>query len=163
MENCAAELVIYVPAEGAPDALASLLRETLPECGIPFDGPIERACAEGGTLTLRHEDAPHGSPYGIGPDHLPPGIDADHHVAAHWDWEATIAWIRSGVRTERPSASGWPEPLMSEEDLARFAATGGDRGELESRLRSYFATPAPSYDVGPRRAVVDWDREVTGE
>lgn len=161
MEHCSAELTIYVPATGAPEALTELLRGTLPDCGIPFEGAIALACKEGGTITLRHSDAPYGNPYGIAPEDLPPGVDVDHHVATHWDWEATLTWIRSGVRSERPSSSGWPEPLISKEDLDRIVTDhAGDRAALESKLRAFFETPPPTYEIGPRRVVVDWDRSV---
>jgi hypothetical protein len=164
METCAAEMTIYVPPGSTQGELADLFREMLPDHGIPFAGPIALTCEVGGTLVLRHDTAPYGKPYGIELDDLPPGVDADIHVQAHWQWEAVIVWLRAGVRLERASASESPEPLMAEADLDRLIkGTEGDRAALELCLRTFFVPPAPSYDVGARRIVVDWDGEVTNE
>lgn len=110
---------------------------------------------------LRDSNAPYGNPYGVRPDELPAELDWDLHVAAHYEWEATIVWLRAGARVERASASETPEPLMAEADLERLIKeTDGDRTALEARLKAFFVRPAPSYDVGTRRVLVDWDGNV---
>src|SRR5262245_4983072 len=110
MESCSAELVIYVPKIGSPTLTRTLI-DALGRLVEQSEGALALFSVIGGTITLRDPDAPYGNPYGIGPDKLPNGIDSDHHVAAHSEWEATIVWTRNGTRAERASGSNEREPL----------------------------------------------------